>query len=63
MTREENRMIDTIRKLLGIKKPKLRHIACVSKKDNSGRYRYHIYIDGKLAKEECTVSGWITSKR
>ena len=30
----------------------------VVKKDKSGRFRYYIYIDGKLAKMESTFSFW-----
>lgn len=35
-----------------------RHVTMVSQKDESGRYRYHMYIDGKLAKEEITFDCW-----
>lgn len=58
-------MINFIKKLFNkSKKVKkvYQHFACVVKKDKSGRRRHKVYIDGKLAKTELTIDGWIPIK-
>jgi len=39
------------------------HFCVISKKDKSGRWRYHMYTNGKLCKQECTIDGWVREKR
>lgn len=45
---------------LFVKKPEKewRHFSATAKQDKSGHWRYHVYLDGKLAKEEITSSFW-----
>lgn len=50
-------MIKWLRNLFVRNTPILtKRITAVAEKDKSGRYRYFIYIDGKLAKEEIVIS-------
>ena len=55
------------RKNLLKRKPKTerkwRFFVATSKKDESGHWRYHIYLDGKLAKEEMTVKFWFNEQQ
>ena len=46
---------------LFIKNPKKdvwRHFSATAKQDKSGHWRYHVYLDGKPAKEEMTTEFW-----
>jgi len=56
-----NKIINFIKKILEIKERV--HYAIVSKKDNTGRYRYILYVNGKLCKEEVTVEFWVRKKK
>lgn len=42
---------------------KWRYFVATSSKDESGHWRYHIYLDGKLAKEEMTFEVWFNEQK
>jgi hypothetical protein len=51
-------MLKLIRKIFKIDTKVWHHMRGLVKKDRSGRYRYFIYVDGKLVKENRNFSFW-----
>lgn len=52
-------------KIINIGRPKKiikHHLVCRSKKDKSGRCRYHIYVDGKTCNNDLTITCWYDEK-
>ena len=43
-------------------KNKFIHFCVTSTKDKSGRYRYHIWIDGKRCKQNLIFETWVDSR-
>jgi hypothetical protein len=52
-------MKNLLEKIFKRKKFTYVHFTGTSQKDKSGRYRYKIFVDGKLCKQDCYFEGWV----
>lgn len=54
-----NKIKNIFKKIFNKKEYIWQDFHAVSQKDKSGRYRYYIYIDGKLAKTNFSFRKWL----